>query len=396
MADTFTTVTHESLGSRLGKSLRNFVIGLVLFILAFPVLCWNEYRAINRTKALNTAQSECTTVDYKTFDNANEGKMVHISGPLSTLDFLSDDTFGISVSNDLRLTRRVAMYQWEETSHSETVKKTGGSTETKTTYTYKKVWSEKPLDSSSFAQPEGHENPTEWPVTGNTWQAESVFLGAFVLSEEQISSAGSSRVLNPRAANDDPLPEELDSHYERISGGFYRHVNGEDRGTGTPKLGDLKITFEEVPVCNESFAGRQTSNSITSYQTKYGAVLLQYDGLLGLEEIFAHGHRDNTIMTWLLRLVGFLMFFFGLLMLIGPLQVLSDILPFIGNIFGAMTTAVAFLIALALSCLTIGLAWIAVRPLLGIFVIAIAVAAFWFAYKKRKALPPPKAEPEKA
>ena len=50
--DEFTEVSHQSLGSRLMESIKGVAIGVVLFLLAFPVLWWNEGRAVSEAKSL--------------------------------------------------------------------------------------------------------------------------------------------------------------------------------------------------------------------------------------------------------------------------------------------------------------------------------------------------------
>jgi len=63
--------------------------------------------------------------------------------------YLDDNDCGISVSA-LRFVRKVEVYQWRESSRSETTRNTGGSSDTKTTYTYKKDWAETLIDSKKF------------------------------------------------------------------------------------------------------------------------------------------------------------------------------------------------------------------------------------------------------
>lgn len=384
MSDTYTKTTTTSLGSRLGSSCIGVIVGIILFFAAFPLIFWNEGRAINRTKTLNEGQEVCVTVDPAAPEGGLEGKLVNFAGQVKTGETLSDPLFGQSVSNALQFARKVEMYQWVEHQKSETKKKTGGSTETTTTYTYKKEWVDHPVDSSSFEKPEGHENPAEWPVSGENWQVGSASIGVFELSDDQIKQAGSEQPYKPFVTNNIPLPQGLDGSYSRIQEGFYR-ASSEGASVGSPKVGDLKISFEVTPVCAVSFAGAKVGNQIKRYQTKFGELLLQYDGELNKEQIFAHAHRDNTILTWLLRIAGLLMFFFGLKLLVGPLNVLADIIPFIGNICDFITGAAAFLVALVLTLLTVAVAWIVVRPVLGIILIVIAVALIvWIKVSSKK------------
>ncbi|MBR5625002.1 TMEM43 family protein [bacterium] len=384
MSDSYTKTTTTSLGSRLGSSLIGVIVGIVLFIAAFPLIFWNEGRAIKRTKSLNEGQQVCVTVDNSQAVPENEGKLIHTSGSVKTAETLSDTMFGQTVSNALSFSRTVMMYQWQEHEKSETKKKTGGSTETKTTYTYTKEWVDHPVSSSSFEKEEGHENPTEWPVEGETWQVGNAQLGAFELSREQIERAGKEEPFKPFVTNNMPLPQGLDSAYVRTSEGFYRGTDPQSVNPGSPKIGDIKVTFEVTPVCAISMAGAQVGNTIAPYQTKFGTILLQYNGTMTKEDIFAAAHRDNAILTWLLRVAALLMFFIGLKLIIGPLNVLADIIPFFGNIMDFVTGTATFLIALVLTLITVAIAWLTVRPVIGIALIVIAALLIFLAKKKKK------------
>ena len=63
MADTFTTTTRTSYGSRLGSSLKGIGMGLVVFLVGFPVLFWNEGRAVKRTRALKEGEKKVVPVE---------------------------------------------------------------------------------------------------------------------------------------------------------------------------------------------------------------------------------------------------------------------------------------------------------------------------------------------
>src|SRR5262249_40969967 len=76
--------------------------------------------------------------------------------------------------------------------------------------------------------------------------------------------------------------------------------------------------------------------------------------------------RQNTVITWILRAVGFGMMWFGLSLLLRPLSVVAGVLPILGSIVGFGTGLVAGLVALPCAALTVAMAWIAYRPVLGI------------------------------
>lgn len=195
MSSGFSTSSSESWISRMGKSIVGVLIGIVLFFVAFPVLFWNEGRAVQTAKSLEEGSKKVVSVSPGTVDPANEGKLVHTSGEATTDETLTDSEFGIS-AKAIKLTRTVEMYQWKENQKKETRKKLGGGEETITTYTYEKVWSDEVIKTESFHVDSnnngqtGHQNKGSKPVDDMTYEAKVVTLGAFTLPKSLVSKIG--------------------------------------------------------------------------------------------------------------------------------------------------------------------------------------------------------------
>lgn len=97
---------------------------------------------------------------------------------------------------------------------------------------------------------------------------------------------------------------------------------------------------------------------------------------------------ENTKLTWILRLVGFLVMAVGIGLVLNPLVVMADFVPFIGNLLGMGVAFTAGVFAAVFSLITIGVAWLAYRPLIGIGLFAAALAIVFVAKMlsgKRKA-----------
>ena len=76
--------------------------------------------------------------------------------------------------------------------------------------------------------------------------------------------------------------------------------------------------------------------------------------------------EENVVRTWLFRGLGFLLMAFGIGLVFNPLAVLADVIPFLGDMLRMGTGLFAAVTAAALSLLTIAVAWLVYRPLLGI------------------------------
>ena len=122
MSDSFTETTSTSWFSRIGKSFKGIVAGFVLFIIAFPILFWNEGRTIKQTKSLKETEAGLVLAKCDEVNQDFEGKPVYMTGDAKTEETLSDDYFPVTV-NGFKLKRNVEMYQWVEHEKTETPEK---------------------------------------------------------------------------------------------------------------------------------------------------------------------------------------------------------------------------------------------------------------------------------
>ena len=126
VGDTYTEVTSENLGERLKSSCSGICLGLLLFFGAFPLLFWNEDRAVERYDALNEAETQTLSVSALDIDPSNEGQVVHFTANITNGGgTLFDDIFGVQ-TDGLVLLRNAEMYQWDEDVKTTTKTSTGG------------------------------------------------------------------------------------------------------------------------------------------------------------------------------------------------------------------------------------------------------------------------------
>ena len=146
-----------------------------------------------------------------------------------------------------------------------------------------------------------------------------------------------------------------------------------------PKLGDVRISFQVIKPATVSLVGVQTAGSFAPYQASAGdAILLVEEGTRTAAQMFKTAQDRNATLTWVLRGAFFFMMFLGLFLVFRPLSVLADVIPFLGTLLGAGIGLFAFLGAVILSFITIAIAWVVVRPLLGITLLVVAGAGlFW-------------------
>ncbi len=383
MSDQVSEVTSQGWLSRIGESIKGLLFGGVLFLAAFPLLWWNEGRAVQTYKSLQEGRGAVVSVQAEKADAANEGRLVHLSGLATTQETLTDPVFGV-VAQAIRLNRKAETYQWVETKKSENRKKLGGGEETVTTYSYSKDWSDRRVDSSDFKEPSGHANPASLPFETESWQAQRVTLGGFQLSGGLTGSIRRSVEVAFTQAGLDGLPGAVKTKARLSASALY--IGGDP---SAPSVGDARISFSKVPPADVSVIAQQLGAGLAPFQTKAGDALEMLEaGVVTADLMFKSAEQANTIMTWVLRGVGFLVMFFGVTMLLRPIRVVADVVPFFGTLVGMGLGLIAFAVAAPLSLLTIAIAWIASRPALGVTLVLVACAGFgWliarFARQKR-------------
>lgn len=379
MGDSFTEVSHQSWFSRIGSAIKGIFFGLIIFVIAFPLLFWNEGRAVRRQKTLEEGSGLVMSVSADRVDPANDGKLIHVTGTADTTETLKDPVFGVS-ANALKIRRDVEMYQWEEKEKKNTRKKIGGGTTTTTTYSYSKTWSSSVIHSSNFKQAGDHQNPGNMPYASETWTANPVTLDAYTLSSSLLGKINTYTSLAVDADTSAP------AGMQKVGDIFYRGEN-----PASPEIGDIRVTFQKVPATPVSIVAKQVQNTFEPYTSKNGGKLeLLEIGTFSAEAMFTQAQADNRTMTWLIRGGGFLLMWIGLGMMLKLLSVLADVLPFLGNIIGAGTSLIAGLVAAVLSLITVAVAWVVYRPLLGVALLAAALAiVFVVRSKLKKATPPP-------
>lgn len=366
-------VTSQSLPSRLGKSLSGVLGGIALFILAIILLFWNEGRAVKTAMDLAEGESSVIPLDrIDPVDKATHGALVHLSGQVESDETLRDDTFGIEIPA-LKLRRTVEMLQWRENTETKTRTKLGGGTETETTYTYEKTWSDTLIHSSQFEVPDGHQNPTAKPLDSIDIEAGEIHLGAYRLGPGLISKLNKYDELTP--------PTELPDGHIAQGNVIFRSAD-----PNAPQIGDLRISFKAAMPAEISVIARNNGGLLDGYRAQKGSALqlLEY-GNASAEAMFDSAKSANKALTFGLRILGIILLFIGVNSVMGPIAVAADVLPFLGRVTRFGTSLVAAIIALPVAFVTIAIAWLTYRPLIGIgLIIAGGVIGFFLVRIARK------------
>ncbi len=381
MSDQFQETTYKGWGTRLKESLGGIVIGLILLI-AMPILLfWNEGRAVQTAKSLKEGASAVREVSSDRVASENAGQLLHIAGDLKVETPLVDPVTGISVVA-VSLQREAEMYQWVETCSSRSEKKLGGGEETVTTCNYAREWKSGRIESADFRKPEGHSNPAPTVQSGTVTQT-SAPLGAFTMDERILGRLSGG---DPVAITDAMMTEVR----SKVPGGANAELQGNTiylRNSTAPQVGDMRLVMTSAAAGQMSVIGQQIdvqgTTQLAPYQTEAGdQLLLVSRGIVAAKAMFKEAEQANTIITWLLRVVGLVFLFAAFAAIMSVLGVLADVVPIAGTLVRYGTSTIALILALLVGGTVIGVAWIWYRPLVGLGVMAAAAAISFVLWRR--------------
>jgi len=371
-------------------------MGFVLFALGTALLWWNEGRSVHRTQDIKEVGKTAQSIgDISSANPSLDGQLIHATGNASTQDIISDDIFDIHI-NALSIIRTVEYYQWKEHEEREVRDKIGGSQEEVITYTYERGWSDSPINSHNFADPDYKDvNTVLWSVDDADIVASNVSFGTYKLpdsfvddlvvkmnDQKQTLPLSYESEIWTKINND--LIKNNPSEIKLSDSLAYIHLTGNQLYLGlnpsNPAVGDLRITFEKLPSsCDMSLIAVPQNGTFTTYNAKHNDK--EYElrvGIMSLDEMIQAAHHDNKMMTWLLRLAGVILVIIALKLIFDIIITLLKVLPFLANIVGWGVGVVCSVLGIAWSLIVIAIAWIFYRPILGISLLVIAIGLIYF------------------
>jgi Transmembrane protein 43 len=345
-------VQNRGFLARLTSSLVGVILGPILIVAAIGLLWWNEGRAVQATTGLNDAAGQVVEAQASGPSPDGEGKLVHVVGTATASDTIEDPAVGAKFAGQVVIARNAEMYQWQEDSHD--------NNNSSTTYIYTRTWSDHPIDSSLFYSSRGHQNPP-MPFSSTRSAAPDARLGGWLLDTATLNRIDLRQSLTP-AAPPGWAP----------GGGYLYRGN-----PGSPKIGDMRVRYLGLPTGTTiSVLAQQSGKGFSGFTTSNGyTVRLAGIGNLAAAELIARQRSAESITTWILRGVGWMLTFIGFATLLSPLSTLASLVPILGGLMRGAVGGIAFVISVPLTLIVIAFAWLYYRPLLcgGLLVLAAAL-----------------------
>lgn len=417
MANSTSASSHQSYGSRVGNSLRNILVWIVLVIGSIVLLACNEKRYLDDHEDLDFWEKNVNETISNEINPDLEWKEVHLYWEItSNAEALKDDAFWI-ITDDLKLKRTVEMYQWFEESHEECHDNYWWSRDCDApTYTYNTEWSEYPIDSSNFNTQSWHANPSTREYESSEREKSPITLGAYTLASVFTNQLKDYKTINLSEQNvilpenseiiPDPQPQENETTTVEDNNNSYLYGNSQETTTTVtskkrfhingnqiyiwedptkPSVGDLRITYSSVKPWTISIVWKQMGNELTSYKAPHwkGINLLEHWNV-SAEDMFLNAQEATKTRTWILRLLWLILMYAWFSLMFQFIETIAKVLPFLADIIWVWTSIIALWLTLIVWFLTIGIAWLAVRPVIWICCLVVAAAGIFLLIKSKK------------
>lgn len=372
-------VSTQSWFSRIGKALLGVFVGLAMIIGSFILVFWNEGHGLRTAQSLRQAEKILVVVPNTPIKSENNLKVIYFSGMATTKEVLKDTKLGLAL-NAIKLNRQVEMYQWRENVETHTEKQVGGSEREVKTYTYEPVWSAEMINSTDFKDGVGHQNPRAMLIESTSLQAKKVKVGDFTLPANLITAISATEPVDLNDVNLDKLQKKYHRPFQILNNDLYV---GSD--PANPQIGDLRIMLTKVMSQDVSVIAQQNQKTLQPYLAPAGQeVALLVTCIQSPEQMMRDAQAENRLMMWIWRGVSLLLMMVGIALVLNPLVVLADVVPFIGTIVGFGTGLLAFVSGLLLWSVATALAWFVVRPLWALGLMLIAVLLGMYIIRRRK------------
>jgi hypothetical protein len=232
------------MGSRDGLSMRALVLnmlGALLVLAGVGLVATTAHGLLNYRAAASRHGGEVINLGGDMQPEAGQhGYMVRLVGTPTVVEAPRDPEFNLRVNTPVLL-RHVEMFQWREVRIGNGVH-------------YEMDWVDRPLDASHFKEPAGHANPASFPISGKQFDAGLVQMGGFKLGPMLLHALPGSQRVTPDTKS---LPENLAASFTLYQDHLVTSAHPDD-----PRLGDVRVSWDEVPLQQLTIVGRLDGDQI--------------------------------------------------------------------------------------------------------------------------------------
>lgn len=285
----------------------------------------------------------------------------------------------------LKLVRKVEMLQWQQTKSSKQTTNLGGSTTTTTEYNYNKEWSASRIDSQHFKESAKYSNPN-FVIASSEFTPNEITFDAYngkniisrIAAEKKIQITNEQ--LSPAV---DTFMSQNGFLSKRINGNYIYFYKG---STQTEDLGDIRVSFTGVSSAYYSVIASPTAtNDLQPYVTANNENFFVVEkGNLKRPQMIQGEEKRESTKTWILRLIGLLMMWFGSYLVFRPISLFFEILPILGTIVGQSIGIITGTVSLILAASTILVAKVFHNPVYLMVICGIVTICCFRIFRRKK------------
>jgi hypothetical protein len=256
-------------------------------------------------------------------------------------------------------------------------------------------------------------NPSRIPFESTTLSAESLVVGVFDASRH-LSKVQANSPVQVASGKNLKLPGGSDHRMMKATVGDSAVYSC---SASSPEIGCLRVRYSQSTATSASIVTRLGLGDAGRWKTRpwpapatwmcsstsaSSNVDLFQEGKQEVDDLFNSAQASNTTSMYMWRAIGVFLTVLGVMLFLQPIQTVADlidqfldwfkfipllggILDFFGNVVSGAVSCTIFLIALGIGLpsafFVLALAWCVMRPLLGIPMLCVCVAAFGFTVK---------------
>lgn len=280
---------------------------------------------------------------------SSDGQLVFVSGPVQIARPARDAQFGVS-ADAVALLRKVEMFQWHEVD--------GGIR------SYDLDWVGHPVDSSGFAQPDGHENPGAFPFDGARFDSPDVRVAGFRLGPKLVNGIPGVEDFAPDLK---ALPPNMAATFQAHDNTLVTSADPDH-----PRVGDLRVGWQQIAPKSLTVLARAQGGELVQTEDASGRQLAQVQiGKRSLSDVVPDA-APRPRFAWARRVLALLLAWLGTMLL----------LP------GWRDRGAAFLLAFAPVALLAAAFWFGVRNIAAWALLLFAALAAFGAFLRYEAVAP--------
>lgn len=317
-------------GSQFADSLKGILTGFVLF----PASIYLLFQVETCTQAGDAFKNA------KPVTQMEEGKPVYITGKLTA------DPVGslfVRTGNYISISESSEVYAWDETERTE-----GEGSNKKKVRECKLKWTSSPDNPSTFQLPACKAKPyyqrsikdDNQIATGGKLSSEGKTYNVSLSDTNFTSSVASKKVSE----------SELNSNSYTSSGNY---LYNDPRCASNEIEGCERITVNVTPIPSSdmTFLGKLNGDTLSKFTYKDEAFMSASVG--DYAQTMAAIKSDDSTKKWIGRFVGFVLMWASFSLLVGPITMLLDFIPFVGTMGSSVIRFVLGIVAFVITAITI-------------------------------------------